>query len=63
MLEFDKRKKITGKINYGGWDNESDNRLNIFDKKIKRNETYTFFEFVDGIRREYVYLITNVTPI
>lgn len=63
ILEFAKREKVTGKINYGGWDNKSDNRINIFNKEIKINETYTFFEFADGVEREYIYRITNVSPI
>ena len=66
ILEFDDRNEA-GIIDYAGWELNSQNRLNIYNKVIKENEYFTRFEDRDemGLRanNEYIYIIDRVVPI
>ncbi len=62
ILKHEQGKKQSGKFDFAGWDNETDDRTNIFLKTIKEGETFTYFEMTEG-EAETVYRIDSVLEI
>lgn len=63
ILDYRSQSRIAGKMNYGGWDTESDNHLNIYDKAIKENELFTWFEDLESTSEQVIYRIDKVSTI
>ena len=63
ILDFEQAKAVQGKMNYCGWDNKTDNRLNIHKKEIKENELFTWFESLEEDGEQVVYKIDRVSHI
>jgi len=62
ILKYQGNQKITGKFDFAGWDSETDDRTNLYDKTIKKGETFTYFEVSAG-GTETVYRIESVLEI
>ena len=63
ILCYQNQTKISGKMDYCGWDIESDNRLNIYDKTINEDELFTWFDSLSSMSEQVVYQINKVTAI
>jgi hypothetical protein len=61
ILDVESSEAVMGKMNYGGWDNETDNRLNIHEKEIKTNELFTWFESLESKSEQVIYRINHLT--
>jgi hypothetical protein len=62
MLKHQGNRKQTGKFDFAGWDSETDHRTNLFEKTIRKGETFTYFEVSSG-GAETVYRIESVLEI
>ncbi len=63
ILQVDTDALAPFRLDYGGHDEKSEDRLNLQSKTIKAGEMFTYYECRDGERSEYIYQITGVTPI
>lgn len=63
ILKCDRKQEIPYQLDYAGWDEESDDRVNLHLKRIREGEFFTLFELSERPVLESIYRIISVSEL